>query len=216
MALGKVFAILVVVAIVFGDHEVEKEGKEKKAVASEKDQKYRSANPGRGSFQKLSSLFNNRTENRHRKSGEKWNKELLYLNKKYNDTNMLNDNEGSITVNQKSDNDSLSYKLKVLRPNGSMYEPVNRYNYVSQATGVYCSFENGTQGDDTCMWQWNSTVSSHGLGFRVMTADDLVKLNQTTRGMKFTGPATDADNNPRGGFWCCVFDVFYGFFFTRY
>ncbi|CAB3247223.1 unnamed protein product [Arctia plantaginis] len=209
MAFGKLFTILVVVAITFGDHEIEKENKAKKTMAPEKGQKYRSANPGkeRGSFHKLSSLMN-RTEDRrqNRRNGAKSSVDKLHLlNKSYNDT-MMNDNEG-IAISQKIyDNQTFSMadnKIKKiissLRPNSSMYETVNR-NYVSHATGVFCNFENITHEHDMCLWQWNSTVSSHGLGFRVVTAADLVEMNQTTRGLKFTGPATDADGNANGHF----------------
>ncbi|XP_022828463.1 ALK tyrosine kinase receptor [Spodoptera litura] len=204
MALGKLLSVLVVVAIVLGDHEVEKESKAKKAMASETQQKYRSANPGKekGSFHKLSAMFNKTDE---RRRGDKTSVDkLLRLNKKYND--MMNDNEGAIAINQKnySDNETvtLTDKMKILRPNVPLYEAVNKNPYVSQATGVYCSFEkNGTNNPASmCMWQWNSTVSSHGLGFKVVTAADVVAMNQSTRGLKFSGPTADADGNVGGHF----------------
>lgn len=209
MALGKFLTVLIVVAIVLGDHEVEKEHSKKKAMASEKDQIYRSANPGkeRGSFHKLTTLMNrtdDRRQNRRRDDKKFSVDKVLKLNKKYND--MMNDNEGAIATNQKNNPDnetvSLNDKMKILRPNGPTYEAVNKIPYISQATGVYCNFErNGTDNPaNMCMWQWNTTVSSHGLGFRVLTAADVVAMNQTTRGMKFSGPAMDADGNVGGEF----------------
>lgn len=200
MAFGKLVFVLVVVAVVVvGDHEIEKEDKAKKAMAAE-NHKYRSANPGkeRGSFHKLSALMNRTEDRRQGRRGDK----VLRLSKKYND--MMNDNEGAIAINQKTsyDNDTvtLTDKMKILRPNGPMYEAVNKYSYIPQATGVFCSFENnGTDSGSVCMWQWNSTVSSHGLGFKVVTAADVVAMNQTTRGMKFSGPATDGDGDVGGG-----------------
>lgn len=202
MAFGKIITILLVVALVFGGHEVKKENKTQKAVASEKEQKFRSANPGkeRGSFHKLSSLMNRTEDRRNRKNGEKFSLDKVHrLNKIYND--MMNDNEGAVAVNQKRENDSFSLadKMKILRPNGPMYEAVNKNGYASHAAGVFCDFDSGTNGD-MCMWQWNSTTSSHGLGFRVVTAADLVAMNQSTRGMKFTGPTADADGNVQGHF----------------
>lgn len=208
MALGKLLSVLVVVAIVLGDHEVEKENKAKKTVATETQQKYRSASPGRekSSFHKLTTLMN-RTEDGKIRRGEKvdalaW----LKLTGKINQpipNGMMNDNEG-IPVNQKliPDNDtfSLTDKMKILRPYGPMYEAVNKNPYISKATGVYCSFEkNGPENPvNMCMWQWNSTVSSHGLGFKVVTPADVVAMNQSTRGLKFSGPSTDADGNEGG------------------
>ncbi|XP_075987963.1 anaplastic lymphoma kinase [Anticarsia gemmatalis] len=209
MAFGKfIITVLVVVAIVLADHDVEKEVKAKKTMAPEKEQKFRSANPGKekGSFHKLSSMMN-RTEDRrqNRRNGEKWgvDKVLGRLNNKKYNNDIMNDNQGAVTVNQKSKNNeslTLTDKIIALRPNGPMYEAVNKNNYVSQARGVYCGFENGTDGGDMCLWSWNSTVSSHGLGFRVVTAADLVVMNQTTRGLRFTGPTTDGDENAGGHF----------------
>ncbi|CAH0598780.1 unnamed protein product [Chrysodeixis includens] len=205
MALGKFLFILFVVAVVVvGDHEIEKEDKAKKAMAAE-NTKYRSANPGkeRGSFHKLSALMNRTDDRRQSRRGDKLAVDkVLRLSKKYND--MMNDNEGAIAINHKSsyDNDtvSLTDKMKILRPNGPKYEAVNKYNFISQATGVYCSFENnGTESGSACTWQWNSTVSSHGLGFKVVTAADVVAMNQT-RGLKFSGPATDGDGDVEGHF----------------
>ncbi|XP_047037658.1 ALK tyrosine kinase receptor isoform X2 [Helicoverpa zea] len=210
MAFGKILTVLVVVAIVLGDHEVEKENKTKKTVEAETQQKYRSANPGkeRGSFHKLTSLMNRTDDRRQSRRGDKTLAvdKLLRLNQKNKYNAMLNDNEGAIAINQKTftDNEtvSLNEKMKILRPNGPMYEAVNKNPYISQATGVYCNFEkNGTENPaNMCMWQWNSTVSSHGLGFKVVTAADVVSMNQTTRGMKFSGPAHDADGNVDGHF----------------
>lgn len=210
MAFGKLFTILFVVAIAFGDHEIEKENKAKKAVAPEKGQEYRRASLGkeRGSFHKLSSLMNRTEERRqNRRNGAKSSVDKIHLlHKNYNDT-MMNDNEGIAISRKTYDNHTFAMtdnKIKKiihsLRPNGPMYETVNR-NYVSQATGVFCNFENTTTDHDMCLWQWNSTVSSHGLGFRVETGSDLVAMNQTTRGIKFTGPTTDADGNPNGTYF---------------
>lgn len=207
MAFGKLVSVLVVVAIVLGDHEVEKENKAKKTMAAETQQKYRSANPGKekGSFHKLTTLMNRTEDRRQNRRGDKSSVDkLLRLNKKYN-TDMMNDNEGAIAINQKisPDNDtfSLTDKMKILRPYGPMYEAVNKNPYISKATGVYCSFEkNGPENPvNMCMWQWNSTVSSHGLGFKVVTPADVVAMNQSTRGLKFSGPTTDADGNEGGG-----------------
>ncbi|KAM3968747.1 LOW QUALITY PROTEIN: anaplastic lymphoma kinase [Aphomia sociella] len=207
MAFGKLIIILAVASLAVSDYnEVKTEGKTKKTVATEKEQRPRSANPRgeRGSFHKLSSLMN-RTDDRRQKPrrNEHLNK-ILQMNRKHDD--MMNDNEGAIAINQKTvpDNDSntLAEKMKVLRREGPTYEAINKHNYVSQATGVYCNFENGTNGSliDICMWQWNHTVSSHGLGFKVVTAEDVRIMNETTRGMKFSGPKNDADGNVEGHF----------------
>ncbi|KAJ8707954.1 hypothetical protein PYW08_010320 [Mythimna loreyi] len=215
MALGKLLSVLVVVAIVLGDHEVEKENKAKKTVAAETQQKYRSANPGKekGSFHKLSTLMNRTDDRRPNRRGNKSSVEALQQLKNKlsgnnsNNNGMMNDNEGAIVaINQKliPDNDtfSLTDKMKILRPYGPMYEAVNKNTFISKATGVYCNFEkHGPENPvNMCMWQWNSTVSSHGLGFKVVTAADVVAMNQSTRGLKFSGPSTDADRNEGGHF----------------
>lgn len=201
MAFRKIVIIFAVVAIVCCNHrdEVKTEDKTKKALASEKEQKSRSANPGRGSFQQLSSMLNKTDERRNRRRGKETINKILQLNRKHE--NMMNDNEG-VAIKQKTvpDNDSYSLadKMKILRPIGLTYEAVNRNNYVSQATGVFCNFENSTDNTDMCKWQWNSTISSHGLGFKVVTGADLIAMNETTRGLKFTGPIVDADGNANG------------------
>lgn len=208
MALGRLVFLLVVVAVVSaGYHEVEAENKAKKAMATKKEQSSRSANPApvRGSFQELTSLMN-RTEDRHNRRRGKHNfNKLKQLNNKYKSRNddMMNDNEeGAISVNQKTSNDndstSLAEKMKVLQRKGPTYEAVDKYNYIPQVTGVFCNFESLDGSLDMCMWQWNTTVSSHGLGFRVVTAADVVAMNQSTRGLKFSGPDTDADGKTGG------------------
>lgn len=200
MAFLKLLMVLAVVVIAVGDNVHEKE-KVKKAMAAEME-KTRSANPAgqKGSFQKLSSLMN-RTESRrgNRRGKDNLNK-IHQLNRKHDD--MMNDNEGSLTTNLKltPDNDTLFEKMKILRPSGATYEAKHTNDYISQAQGVFCNFENETSGvqNHMCMWQWNHTVSSHGLGFRVVSAADLVRMNETTRGLKFTGPPTDGDGNVGG------------------
>ncbi|XP_072933759.1 tyrosine-protein kinase receptor [Epargyreus clarus] len=210
MALGRLVFLFAVVAVVSaGYHEVEAENKAKKAVAAKKEQSSRSANPApvRGSFQELTSLMN-RTEDRHNRRRGKHNfNKLKQLNNKYKSRNdgMMNDNEeGAISVNQKTSNEndsnSLADKMKVLRREGPTYEAVNKYSYIPQVTGVFCNFETLNGSLDMCMWEWNTTVSSHGLGFRVVTAADVVAMNQTTRGLKFSGPDTDADGHTGGHF----------------
>lgn len=216
MAPSRLFIILAVFVIVSGDfqHEVETENKAKKALASEKEQKTRSASPGRErtSLRQLTSILNRTKEEVH-KAGEgrgkgKLNK-IRQLNRKNNAQNdhnhMMNDNEGAIAINQKTiaDNDtnSLAEKMKVLRREGPTYEAINKYTYVPQVTGVYCNFENSTANGtviDMCLWQWNSTVTTHGLGFKVITSADLVTMNETSRGPRFAGPSTDADRNVEG------------------
>lgn len=209
MALGRLLIALAVVTIVIGDyqHEVETENKTKKTLASEKEQKSRSANPGRekGSFHKLNAMLNKTDDRRqNRRKGKDNLSKIHQLNLKHNknqNDDMMNDNEGAISNHRTvSDNDtnSLTDKIKVLRREGPTYEAVNKNNYVPQVTGVYCDFENASSSVDMCMWSWNSTTSSHGLGFRVSTAADVVALNQTTRGLKFSGPTTDADENVGG------------------
>jgi hypothetical protein len=205
MALGRVIIILTVVVVAVGDpHEVKAENKAKKALAAEKEQRARSAS--RGSLQVLSELMLNRTSDERRKprrGKQSLNKLLGVLGPRRTD-DMMNDNEGSYAMHQKTtpdnDSDSLTKKMKELRGGAPTYEAVNKYSPVSQATGVFCNFEIITNVSlvDLCMWQWNSTVSSHGLGFRVATADDVRVLNETTRGLKFSGPKSDADGNVAG------------------
>ncbi|KAJ0170445.1 hypothetical protein K1T71_013816 [Dendrolimus kikuchii] len=203
MALRQIVIIFAVVAIACCDprDEVKTENKAKEALAAEKEQKSRSANPGRGSLQQLTSMLNRTDERRNRRRGKETINKILELNRKHDD--MMNDNEG-VAIKHKivPDNDSYSLadKMKILRPIGPTYEAVNRNNYISQAAGVFCNFENATENSDMCKWQWNSTTSSHGLGFKVVTAGDLIKMNETTRGLKFTGPAVDADGNVNGHF----------------
>lgn len=116
---------------------------------------------------------------------------------------MLNDNEGAIATNPRiaadNDSNSLTEKMKELRVEGPTYEAVNKLTYVPQVSGVFCNFESENASRvDMCMWQWNATVSSHGLGFKVATAADVAGMNSTTRGLKFSGPTTDADGNVAG------------------
>ncbi|XP_053620906.1 tyrosine-protein kinase receptor [Plodia interpunctella] len=206
MAFGKFIIILVVVvSFALSDHEIKAESKAKKTVEAEKEQRARSANasPNRGSLQKLSAMMNRTDDRRKSRKNQNLNK-ILQMTR--NHDNMMNDNEGSLTINQKAvavnDTNSLTDKIKFLRREGPTYEAVNKNNYFSQATGVYCNFENGTNGSlfDICMWQWNSTVSKHGLGFKVVTTDDVRIMNETTRGLKFSGPKSDADGNIQGHF----------------
>lgn len=149
----------------------------------------------------------NRTEDRRegRRRGKDNLNKILQMNRKHKAPadDMLNDNEGAIATNPRmtADNDStLTEKMKELRVEGPTYEAVNKLSYVPQVTGVYCNFEreNGSR-VDMCLWEWNSTVSSHGLGFKVATAADVARMNETTRGLKFSGPSTDADGNVAGG-----------------
>ncbi|KAJ2943194.1 hypothetical protein O0L34_g18905 [Tuta absoluta] len=205
----KIIILLAVLAVVLCDqHEVEAENKTKKTVAAEKDQKSRSANPDKGSFQKLSNLMNNKTDSRRHKPlhrSKNFNK-ILQLNAKHKNQHddMMNDNEGGFAINQRTqpDNDTntLKDKMNILRKEGPDYNFVEIHNHVSQATGVFCNFENigNDRGLDSCRWSWNSTVSSHGLGFNVVTADDLRRMNDSTSGLIFVGPETDADNNKSG------------------
>lgn len=204
MALGKLIIILAVASVALSDYyEVESENKTKKAVEEEKEQRLRSVN--RGSFQRLSSLLN-RTEDRKQKPRRNKNlSKILKMSRDRTIDNMMNDNEGAIAINQKTvpDNDTnitLTEKMKELRREGPMYEAVNKYNYLSQATGVYCNFENGANGSasDVCMWKWNDTLSSQGLGFKVVTAEDIMVMNETSRRYKFSGPTADAEGNPEG------------------
>ncbi|CAG5059936.1 unnamed protein product [Parnassius apollo] len=210
MARGSIIVVLTLIVIISCEYQnAMGNSKEKKTAAAEKE-RARSASPGRerGSFQKLSNLMN-RTEDRRegRRRGKNNFNKILQLNRKHKAQNddMLNDNEGAIAINQKTvsdnDTDSLSDKMKVLRREGPTYEAVSKYNYVPQVTGVFCNFEiNNNSQVDMCKWQWNTTVSSHGLGFKVVTAADVVHMNETTRGLKFSGPSTDADGNVRGHF----------------
>lgn len=217
MAFGKLLITLAVIALVLGDyqHEVQTKNKTKKTVAPEKGQKSRSANPtrDRGLFQKLNNL-RNRTDRTDRQQSKDNLLKIHQLNLKHRNMNddMMNDNEGAIAINQKTiaDNDtnSLTDKMKKLRKNGPKndYIPDSKNSYVPQVTGVFCNFEKLNDSEvDMCMWTWNSTVSNHGLGFRVVTAAEIVEMNETTRGMKFSGPQTDADNNVEGE--GCAFGV---------
>lgn len=209
MAFGKLLITLAVIALVLGDyqHEVQTKNKTKKTMAPEKGQKSRSANPtrDRGLFQKLNNL-RNRTDRTDRQQSKDNLLKIHQLNLKHRSMNddMMNDNEGAIAINQKTiaDNDtnSLTDKMKALRNKSRVdYTPDSKNSYVPQVTGVFCNFEKLNDSEvDMCMWTWNSTVSNHGLGFRVVTAADIVEMNETTRGMMFSGPQTDAENNVEG------------------
>ncbi|VVC95693.1 unnamed protein product [Leptidea sinapis] len=197
MAHVRLFLIVVVVAIIkTQQYDFEAKDKTKKAMAAKSEHQARSAypEPVRGSFKKLSNLMN-RTESRRR--GKQHISTMLQSPRLTHE--MMNDNEGSVSVNQRvfSDNDtnSLADKIKTLRREEPTYEATNRNMYVSQVSGVFCSFENLNGTADMCLWQWNSTISSHGLGFKVVSAADIVTMNQTTRGLKFSGPTMDADGN---------------------
>ncbi|CAH2062010.1 unnamed protein product, partial [Iphiclides podalirius] len=175
---------------------------------SEKERS-RSASAGRerGSFQRLSSLMN-RTEARRdsRRRGDGNLNKLLQMNRKQKarPDDMMNDNEGAIAINPRTaenDTNSLTEKMKELRVEGPTYEAVNKEKYVPQVKGVFCNFEGYNESRvDMCTWQWNATVSSHGLGFSVATAADVVRMNESTRGLKFSGPGADADGNVAGHF----------------
>lgn len=202
MALKTLFIILTIIFLALGENEVSK-GKTKKTLEAEKE-KSRSANPGqKGSLQKLTSIMNNRTDaerrqNRRRGKDSSFSK-IHQMNRHHDDNNMMNDNEGALTTNLKTlDNDTLYDKMTKLRPSGPTYEAPNKFTYPSQATGVFCNFENETSGSNICMWQWNTTVSNHNLGFRVTTGADIVRMNESSRDLKFTGPAADADGNVGG------------------
>ncbi|CAG9573024.1 unnamed protein product [Danaus chrysippus] len=205
MALEKLLLLAIILAIVSADYndEVETKNKTEKAMAAKKEQRFRSAvpDPSKGSFQKLSSLMNRTSDRSYRRRDKNINK-IRQLNRHSND-DMMNDNEGSISTSQKkypdNDTNSLAVKFKVLRPELPMYDVTLKSSYLPQVSGVFCDFEqhNGT---DTCMWQWNTTVSSHGLGFKVVKADDVKEMNETTKGMKFSGPSHDADGSKEGHF----------------
>lgn len=212
MALGRLIIILTVVAYAVGDtsYEIEAENKAKKAVASEKEQRPRSAS--RGSFQKLAGLTQNRTDSKSKPRRGKENVRKVFEAlgaRKGEDNNMLNDNEG-LAVNQKTtpdnESDPLSKKINALRGGRPAYEAPNKYNLMSQATGVFCNFESATNGSiiDLCMWEWNATVSRQGLGFRVATAEMVKAMNESSRDYKFGGPKADADGNVGGEEINCV------------
>lgn len=203
MALTKVLLFIAIIAVVSADYEVPTTNKTQEAVAAKKEQKTRIAvpDPVRGSFQKLTTLMNRTGDDRtNRRKTPSLNK-LLKLSRKHD---MLNDNEGTIAISQKTapenDTNTLKNKMKVLRPKDISPFDANHYNknYVPQVTGVFCDFENHNGSIDMCMWQWNSTVSSHNLGFQVATAADLVVMNDTTRGLKFSGPQHDSDRKKDG------------------
>lgn len=210
MALRTLFMILTITAIAIADfqYEIEAKNKAKKALATEKEQKTRSASRGidKGAFQKLRS-FNNTERNRNRGKGNFSNLSIIHkLNQKHRaehpDHNMLNDNEG-IPVNEKVDSNdtTLAAKIKQLRKDGVLeYEYTNKNMVAPLLAGVYCDFEDHTNssGVDMCLWQWNSTVSSYGLGFQVVTAEDVVRMNESSQGLTFSGPAHDADGNVEG------------------
>ncbi|XP_052742746.1 tyrosine-protein kinase receptor [Bicyclus anynana] len=203
MALDKVLLALIVLAVVYADYEIQAKAKAKALEEKKEVQRSRSAlpEPVRGSFQKLSNLMNRTDPASGRRRKQNLNK-FLEMSRRHDD--MMNDNEGAIAVKQKiySDNDtnSLAHKMKVLRAQDlSQYVPPTDNSFVPQVTGVFCNFER-RNGSDICMWQWNTTVSSHGLGFGVVNAGDVAELNITTRGLRFSGPAFDADGKQEGHF----------------
>lgn len=201
MALWTLLIILTVIVIAVSDHDVQ-DFKASKALAAEKA-KSLSSDPGRGSLDQLTSMMNRTEDRKSRRRGKEAIKKIHQLNRHRHD-DMLNDNEGALTTNLKvPDNDTLYDKMNYLRQGtaklpGTIYEAKSMNDYVSQAAGVFCNFENETTVNHMCTWQWNMTVSSHGLGFRVVTAADVAKLNETTRGLRFTGPSSDADGNVGG------------------
>ncbi|CAH2098912.1 unnamed protein product [Euphydryas editha] len=212
MALSKFLLFIAILAVVRADYnEVEAKNKTQEAVAAKREQKTRSgaSEPVRGSFQKLSHFMNSTEDRSNRRRKQSLNK-ILQLNRKHKTQNdgMLNDNEEAIAVylRQKTiaDNKTKTYvfadKMKALRQEGSTYEAIYKNNYIPQVTGVFCDFEKYNGSIDMCKWQWNTTVSNHGLGFSVMTAADIVGMNVTTHGLKFSGPETDADGNKEGHF----------------
>ncbi|CAH2236090.1 jg4787 [Pararge aegeria aegeria] len=205
MAFDKVLIVLIILNLVYADNEVKAKDNTQKAMAEKREQRSRSAlpEPVRGSFQKLSNLMNRTEAGSNRRRKQNFNK-IFEMNRRQND-DMMNDNEGAIAVKQKifADNDtnSLAYKMKVLRAQDlSQYVPPTDHSFVPQVTGVFCNFERQNGSFDMCMWQWNVTVSSHGLGFNVMSAADIIEMNETTRGLRFSGPASDADGKQEGHF----------------
>lgn len=204
-------ALLVIVCCEY-NNEIKTENKAKTALETEKEeQKTRSANPSKekGSFQKLQkSMINKTNENKGRRRGKGILTKIRQLNNKHknqtdhNFTQMLNDNEG-FEINHKDNNDTITLndKIKVLRQEGPNYVPNNNYNTNPQINGVFCNFEPNNGSEDTCKWEWNTTVSSHGLGFQRISAADLYRMNQSTRGLKFSGPSEDADGDPEGQYF---------------
>ncbi|XP_045532211.1 ALK tyrosine kinase receptor isoform X1 [Pieris brassicae] len=196
--------LLIFVAIYAAANAEDDVEKDKKAVEAKKGQS-RSAlpEPVRGSFQKLSNLMNRSEEFKNRRRGKQNLKNLLLLGHRNDQENMMNDNEGSISnqkVNIVNETNSLT-KIKTLRPSGPTYEATYKStHYVPQVMGVFCNFEKTNGSLDMCIWQWNQTISSHGLGFRVVTSADVEYMNETTQGLKFSAPAMDADFNKDGHF----------------
>lgn len=199
--------VLAFVVIAVGN-ELQEADKAQKAMAAEKE-KSRSANPGRerGSFKKLSTLMNITDDRKqYRRRGKEPIKKILQISRDriHDDNNMMNDNEGALTTNLKTtdQNNTLQDKLDTIRHGVSHFpgtiNEVKNIDYVSQAAGVFCNFENETTINHMCMWQWNMSVSSHGLGFKVATAGDVARMNGSTRGLRFSGPATDADASVGG------------------
>ncbi|KAG7295197.1 hypothetical protein JYU34_022166 [Plutella xylostella] len=212
MALAKAVLILVLIAATVADYDNEVESEAKKAVAAENAQT-RSANPGKekGAFQKLS-LMLNRTEDGKRRRGKENLSKIFEMNRKHKSqserhdhNDMLNDNEGAIISEAENDTNSLTIKMKELRKDlPPAYEAVNKYTVMPKITGVFCNFENSSQ-VDMCLWEWNTTVSNYGLGFKVATAADVERMNDSTSGLRFSGPSTDADGNVDGTFANDVF-----------
>ncbi|GBP97396.1 hypothetical protein EVAR_69870_1 [Eumeta japonica] len=205
MAFSKTLIVVIAftTAAVLVRDGVEAKDKNKKAMAAEKEN-LRSAGREKGSFQKLAAQYANRTADRksgRRRGDENINKLLeIHRSQKVNVNHMMNDNEGAIATNQKTvaDNDTNTFpeKMKALRKEAPNYEVVYKNTYVPQVMGVFCNFENDTQDSMglTCNWEWNSTLSNHNLGFKVVTAADIKAMNASSpHGFKFNGPATDAD-----------------------
>ncbi|XP_041986159.1 ALK tyrosine kinase receptor isoform X2 [Aricia agestis] len=209
MALGNLLLLLLVLAIVCADrNEVESKDKAEKAVETKTDQRPRSAmpDPVRGSFDKLNRMLNRTEDRKNRRRKVDFTKIYteLHRTKTQNDDiqNDNNNNDVAIATNQKTmgnDNEtsSLTTKMKELRPDGPNYE-AHENTDVPHVTGVYCDFE-PHNASDSCMWQWNTTLSDHGLGFKIMTAAEVTRMNETI-GMKFSGPPVDADEKRNGHF----------------
>lgn len=197
---------LTAIAIADTQHEIEAKTEAQKALAAEKFQKAKPIRSGfdEESYQEIRRKFNNTNTNRFRPRSKGNNLNIIHqmMRAEHADQKMLNDNEGVAVSEMVESNDTtLATKIKQLRKDGILrYEYINKNLVVPLVSGVYCNFENWKNASavDMCMWQWNSTVSSHGLGFQVMTAEDVVRMNESSLGLKFNGPKTDADGNVEG------------------
>lgn len=215
MAWKTVLTLLVIISLAACQlqDELEPKNKTKTPMAAEKDQKLRSAHPdpdpSKGSFQKLSKIMKangTRKLNRAKVNLAKIND--LNRDHEHKTENMMNDNEGVLVeTNHDAPFDNETYtltdKMKDLRKEGSGYEANNRNILIPEVTGVFCDFEATSQNPsmmDMCMWEWNSTLSKHGLGFVVLSALDIKLMNENKTGFKFSGPSMDADDKVDGKF----------------